>query len=64
MFRAYFDRSELAKSAPVVAVTGYLNSGEEWEKLECAWRKVLDRFNVEMFHMTEYVTRQRDNAIV
>jgi hypothetical protein len=62
MFRAYFDRSELAKPAPVMAVTGYLSSDEEWEKLEFAWRKVLDRFKVEIFHMTDYETRQRSFA--
>lgn len=59
MFRAYFDRSELAKPAPVMAVTGYLSSDEEWAKFEPCWQNVLDRFKLEMFHMTEYETRQR-----
>lgn len=59
MFRAYFDRSELAKPAPVMAVTGYLSSDEEWAKFEPCWQNVLGRFKLEMFHMTEYETRQR-----
>ena len=57
MFRAYFDRSELAKPAPVMALSGYLSSDEEWAKFEPAWRTALERFGVEMFHMTEFECR-------
>jgi hypothetical protein len=57
MFRAYFDRSELGKPAPVMAVSGYLSSDDEWAKFEPAWRRVLDAFGVEMFHMTEFECR-------
>jgi len=59
MFRAYFDRSELAKPAPVMAVSGYLSSDEEWVNFEPAWRKALEEFGVEMFHMTEFECRHR-----
>jgi hypothetical protein len=59
MFKAYFDRSELGKPAPVMAVSGYLSSDEEWAKFEPAWRQVLNHFEVEMFHMTEFECRLR-----
>ena len=59
MLKAYFDRSELGEPAPVMAVSGYLSSDEEWAKFEPAWRQVLDRFDVEMFHMTEFECRLR-----
>ena len=54
MFKAYFDRSELRKPAPVMAVSGYLGSEEEWEQFELAWHRVLNAFGVDMFHMTEF----------
>lgn len=59
MFKAYFDRSELTEPAPVLAVTGYLSSDENWASFEPEWRQVLDSFGIEMFHMTELECRLR-----
>ena len=42
-----------------MAVTGYLGSDEEWAKFEVGWQNVLERFKLEMFHMTEYETRKQ-----
>ena len=57
MLRAYFDRSELWKPAPVMAVSGYLTPVRDWKKFERSWRQVLDRHCVETFHMTDFECR-------
>jgi hypothetical protein len=60
MLRAYFDRSELIAPAPVLAVGGYVSSDEAWANFESAWKDVLDKFGVSMFHMTEFECRHRE----
>ena len=59
MFKAYFDRSELGKLAPVMAVSGYLGAEDEWQQFEPAWHQVLGTIGVDMFHMTEFECRLR-----
>ena len=58
VLRAYFDRSQLVKPADVVAVGGLMTGILRWRHFEREWRKVLDRYAIEVFHMTDFETRQ------
>ena len=62
LFRAYFDRSQLFKPADVVAVGGFMAGILRWRHFEREWRKVLERYGIEVFHMTDFETRQGQYA--
>jgi len=62
VFRAYFDRSQLFRPADVVAVGGFMAAISRWRHFEREWRKVLDRHGMEVFHMTDFETRQKQYA--
>jgi hypothetical protein len=58
ILRAYFDRSELYGPAGVVGVGGFVTAISKWRQFERNWRKVLDRYGLDVFHMTEFEIRQ------
>ena len=60
--RAYFDRSQLFSPADVVAVGGFMTGIPRWRHFEREWRKVLDRYGIKVFHMTEFETRHEQYA--
>lgn len=60
MMTCYFDESleewtdEGGKPRKFTFVCGYVASVEQWEGFEVEWRKYLDSYEIQDFHMTDY----------
>ncbi len=46
MYTAYFDCSGLAETHAGVAVAGCVSAGEQWERLEPEWNRILEQERV------------------
>lgn len=55
---AYFDESGTHKGAPAVSVAGYVSTKERWESFETEWRESLAIYNIDHFHMTDFIAGQ------
>src|SRR5215470_10530147 len=56
---AYADRST-AQSQYVIAA--FLARANDWTHLQLEWARVLDWAGVETFHMTDFISRQKEYA--
>jgi hypothetical protein len=60
MMSCYFDESIEAwndhqgKPRKFTFVCGYVASGAQWEAFELEWRRYLDRYDIQDFHLTDY----------
>jgi len=48
------DKHGLARGAEVTAVAGYLADKQSWKILSRRWRTALDKYDVDIFHMSDY----------
>jgi hypothetical protein len=53
MLTGYFDESGTHDGATVTTVAGFISTPERWDVFDVAWRDVLARFNLTVFHMNE-----------
>src|SRR5215216_5430715 len=58
MFTAYFDESGTHKESSVVVVAGYLSTDTQWAKFSEEWQSVLNDYNIDCFHMTDFENRR------
>ena len=57
MFIAYFDESGKERDHRAVALGAVIAPEKKWLEFEKKWNKVLRRHKVEVFHMTDFETR-------
>jgi hypothetical protein len=57
MLRAYFDAGSTRVGLPVFYVGGYISTEAAWGRFYESWRQFLHRYELESFHMTEFVAR-------
>jgi hypothetical protein len=55
---AFFDESGHSASTRVVAMGGVMAGPKQWGEVRRKWQTALDRFGVEVFHMTDFENRQ------
>ncbi|MBI4608672.1 MAG: DUF3800 domain-containing protein [Candidatus Rokubacteria bacterium] len=55
---AYFDESGTHAGAKAVSVAGYVSTVKAWESFEREWRESLAIYNIDHFHMTDFVAGQ------
>jgi hypothetical protein len=51
---AYFDESGTHSESAAVAVAGYVSLPERWASFEIEWRRALDDYGLDHFHMTDF----------
>jgi hypothetical protein len=56
---AYFDESGTHSNSRVLTVAGYLSLESEWIQFSKEWRNILSEFNIDAFHMTDWVSHTR-----
>ncbi len=52
----YLDDSGTHQGSPIVTVAGGVASVPQWIRFSRQWKKQLDRWNVEFFHMADFVS--------
>jgi hypothetical protein len=57
MFTACFDASG-TKRMPVLTFAGYVSRVNKWESFEKEWAKILERYRVGLFHMTDFASSE------
>jgi len=55
---AYFDESGHHASTRVVAMGGAIAGPNQWGEQRRSWKEILDRYGVNVFHMTDFENRQ------
>lgn len=60
---AYFDESthgqHAKRKSSAYAMRGYVSTEKEWAEFERGWRKLLRDFHIEVFHMTDFESNQK-----
>jgi hypothetical protein len=59
---AFFDESGHSASTRVVAIGGAISTPKRWGNLREKWTATLSKFNVKIFHMTDFENRQGEFA--
>lgn len=64
IFGGYFDESGLHEggtlgASPVVVMGGFVAKTEQWAMFSDEWQAVLDRHNIDCFHMTDFNSGQK-----
>jgi len=49
----YFDESGTHDSAEITSVAGFVSTPERWQRFDDEWRRVLNQWGLEYFHMKE-----------
>ncbi len=57
MFRGYFDAGKGGKPN-VVSFAGYMATIEQWDRFSDMWKRLLDEYDLDNFHMTDYESRK------
>ena len=50
----YLDESGVHDGSPYVVVSGFMSSQAQWLEFEGKWRKLLDRWGLDFFHMSDF----------
>ena len=59
MLTLYGDESYSHPPAPLVyTIAGYISETYRWEKFEREWAKVLEKENIEFFHMKDFAQKK------
>ena len=53
MLAGYFDESGTHDSAVITSVAGFVSTPERWQRFDEEWKRVLDHWGLEYFHMKE-----------
>jgi hypothetical protein len=59
MFTAYFDAAGTSRDR-VMSIGGFVSDIKKWKRFETEWKKILDRESVTCFHMTDFVSSERE----
>ena len=59
-YNAYVDESGTHDGSPVVALAGYLSPYQGWNDFEDQWNRIMRRFRVNDFHMTDFETHHAE----
>ena len=59
-YNAYVDESGTHDGSPVVALAGYLSTYQGWNDFEDQWNRIMRRFRVNDFHMTDFETHHAE----
>jgi hypothetical protein len=62
MFIAYFDESGHPADSSLLTVAALVAPEKAWTAFEGKWRRILRRYHVTVFHMTDYENRQGEFA--
>lgn len=57
MFIAYFDESGNPSDKDVVSLAALVAPERKWTAFEASWKKILRRYKVPYFHLTQYMSR-------
>jgi hypothetical protein len=55
---AFFDESGHSASTRVVAMGGAIAGPKQWKSVRESWQSTLEKFGVEVFHMTDFENRR------
>jgi hypothetical protein len=62
MLAAYFDESGTHDSAVITSVAGFISTPERWQHFDEEWKRVLDHWGLDYFHMKECAHYRGDFA--
>jgi hypothetical protein len=60
LLNGYFDESGTHDASRTISVAGYLSTPDRWCNFDKAWKAALDDFDLDFFHMTDFVARKGD----
>jgi len=60
MLTGFFDAAGNNQSPDAITVGGYMAPVRSWSKFSRDWRSVLNAEGIDVFHMTDFMDRERD----
>jgi hypothetical protein len=58
LYSVYLDESGIHEGAGAVTVAGFVSNVKKWEAFSKDWKYALDKWNIPMFHMTDFENNQ------
>ena len=58
VLHGYFDESGTHSNSKAISVAGYLATSDQWQKFDVEWKQAMEDFELEFFHMTDFVARR------